>query len=380
MNISEFLNNKPLFYDEIDYTLMPRAYESIKEYFDFSNTKIIHIVGTNGKGTTGKFLAHYLFKMGFNVGHYLSPHILKFNERIWINGIDISDDKLENIHQKLLNILSKNYIETLSYFEYTTLLAFLAFENMDYIVLEAGLGGEYDATNVLKNDVSLITPIDFDHQDFLGNTIKEIATTKLNSIDEIAIIGKQIHNEIFEIAKNLNKKIYNYRENFADDSDLKKFIKSKKFPLFLLDNLKLALSAVKFFNLKIDLNLLSDIKLFGRFYKLENNIIIDVGHNPLSAKAIRDSLANMKVNLIYNSFSDKDYKKILKILKPIIDRVLIINIDNPRVEEKAKLIKVLSELDIEYSNYKNIDKNKNYLVYGSFLVVEEFLKARIDEE
>ncbi len=373
-NLSQFLNPKPLFYNEIDYTRMPKAYESIKNYFDFSKTKIIHIVGTNGKGTTGRFLAHYLYKLGFKTLHYASPHILKFNERIWINGSDVSDIELEKAHQKLLSILPKEFQNSLSYFEYTTLLAFLIANNMDFIVLEAGLGGEFDATNVIKSDLSLITTIDFDHQEFLGNTIKEIASTKLKSIDKVAIIGKQIHSEVLEIAKNLNKKYFDFREFFDNDDEFKEFINQKNFPLFLLDNLKLALLAIKFFDLKIDVNLLSDIKLFGRFYKIKENITIDVGHNPLSAIVIKDAIGDKKINLIYNSFKDKNYEEILKILKPIIKEVFIFPIQNPRIVQKEKLEEVLIKLNIKFCDFKSLNKDEEYLVYGSFSLIENFIK------
>ena len=187
--LSEFLDKKPLFYKEIDLERMPKAYDLIKDKINIK--PIIHIVGTNGKGSTGRFLAHTLLKRGFKVGHYTSPHILRFNERIWINGNDINDEDLEKAHQKLQKLLPKNVSEALSYFEYTTLLAAISFEGLDFVIMEAGLGGEFDATNVFKKKISLITPIDFDHQNFLGNSIEEIATTKLNSIEKEAIIGYQ---------------------------------------------------------------------------------------------------------------------------------------------------------------------------------------------
>ena len=96
MSVNEFLEKKPLFYKEIDIFRMPRAYSLIKDKIKIP--PVIHIVGTNGKGSTGRFLAHTLLKRGYSVGHYTSPHILKFNERIWINGSDISDENLEKIH------------------------------------------------------------------------------------------------------------------------------------------------------------------------------------------------------------------------------------------------------------------------------------------
>ena len=162
--LSSFLDNKPLYYNEIDYTRMPRVYKSIQKSLKLP--KIIHLIGTNGKGTTGRFLATALYSNGYAVGHYTSPHILNFNERIWLNGSDIEDEKLEFAHEKLLSLLSKKDALSLSYFEYTTLLAMYIYQEVDYLVLEAGLGGEYDATSVFKNDLTLVTIIDMDHEAF----------------------------------------------------------------------------------------------------------------------------------------------------------------------------------------------------------------------
>ena len=113
--LNNFLNQKPLFYKKIDLERMPKAFDLIKD--KISLKPVIHIVGTNGKGSTGRFLAHTLLKRGYSVGHYTSPHILKFNERIWINGDDIRDEELEKAHQKLQKLLPKKVSEALSYFE-----------------------------------------------------------------------------------------------------------------------------------------------------------------------------------------------------------------------------------------------------------------------
>ncbi len=112
-------------------------------------------------------MATLLKESGYSVGHYSSPHILKFNERIWINGENISDKLLEESHKRLFKILGRDISRSLSYFEYTTLLSLVATQDLDILILEAGLGGEFDATNVVDKDLSIITPIDFDHPRFL---------------------------------------------------------------------------------------------------------------------------------------------------------------------------------------------------------------------
>jgi dihydrofolate synthase/folylpolyglutamate synthase len=201
VNFLDYLNLKPLYYKEIDYTRMPRVYNKLKHLF--SKTKVIHLIGTNGKGTTGRFLASSLHSLGFKVGHYTSPHILKFNERIWLSGENVTDEILESSHNELQKHLTKEESDSLSYFEYTTLLSMLVFNDCEYIVLEAGLGGEHDATAVFDKTLTLVTPIDFDHESFLGTTIDDIAQTKLNAIQNDAIIAKQKYKAVYNVADKL---------------------------------------------------------------------------------------------------------------------------------------------------------------------------------
>ncbi len=379
INVFEFLNKKPLFYKKIDIKRMPNAYNLIKDKINIP--PIIHIIGTNGKGSTGRFLAHTLLKRGFSVGHYTSPHILKFNERIWINGEYISDDFLEATHQKLQKLL-REISETLSYFEYTTLLAALAFEGLNFVIMEAGLGGEFDATNVFDKKISLVTTIDYDHQAFLGESIEEIATTKLNSIEKEAIIGKQFYKlriengelRIKEYAKKLkpNAKIYDYLE-FFNNRKIEALRKEFKNAKFLFDNYLLAMSYLKKENIPFSLSDIEDLTLTGRMEEIEKDLWIDVGHNPLAARAIANTLPK-KINLVYNTYSDKNYEEILKILKPKINKLYLINVDNERIENPENIKKTALKLGIEVCEFKEI--KKPMLVFGSFSVVEEFLKWR----
>ncbi len=382
MSANELLEKKPLFYKKIDLTRMPNAYNMIKSHIKIP--PVIHIVGTNGKGSTGRFLAYTLLKRGYKVGHYTSPHILKFNERIWINGENISDEELEKSHFKLQKLLPKEIINELSYFEYTTLLAAFAFEGLDFVILEAGLGGEFDATNVFDKKISLITPIDYDHQDFLGNSISEIASTKLKSIDKEAIIGKQFHKisskfqvpsselKIKEWAKRLkpNAEIYDYLE-FFDEDEIEKLKEGFKFASFLFDNYLLAMSFLKKEGIEFSINDIKDLKLKGRFEEIEKDLFIDVGHNPLAAKAIVKNL-DKKINLVYNTYKDKNYEEILKILKPKINKLYLIDVKNERIEDKEKIKKTAKKLGIEIGDFKEI--KKPMLVFGSFSVVEKFLR------
>ena len=149
------------------------------------NYKIIHIAGTNGKGSTASFIEAGLIEAGFKTGKYTSPEIFSFNERITVNKEEISDVELEEYSEKLEKIISDNEIEV-TFFEITTALMFLYMKDkkVDYLVLETGLGGRLDATNIVMPELSLITNISYDHTDFLGDTLEKIAYEKAGIIKD----------------------------------------------------------------------------------------------------------------------------------------------------------------------------------------------------
>jgi len=357
---------------------MPRVYKTIREKIKLP--KIIHLIGTNGKGTTGRFLATALYARGFKVGHYTSPHILEFNERIWLSGENVSTQTLNAAHQMLLELLAEDDANALSYFEYTTLLALLIYQEYDYVVLEAGLGGEFDATAVFENILTLVTPIDFDHEAFLGSTLEAIATTKLNAVKSAAILAKQKHQEVYRVTQKIatekNLPIESY-DKYLDEDDLQKIaLISQKMDLaeYLQANLALAVAALRFLEISYSVEDFSNARLFGRLSKIGENILLDVGHNPLAASSIAKALKGNKYTLIYNTYRDKDYRNILEILHPIIKDVQIIAIDEERIVEKKVLKESLESLGIEWSDFVNIDAKREYLVFGSFSVAENFLK------
>jgi dihydrofolate synthase/folylpolyglutamate synthase len=358
---------------EIDIKRFPRFYKKIKDKINLP--KKVQIIGTNGKGTTGRFLAYYLYKSGFHVGHFSSPHIHSINERFWINNHDITDTALELLHKRALQLVSYSDLVSLSYFEYLTFLAFLAFENLDYVIFEAGLGGEYDATSVVDYDLTLVTKIGLDHTTFLGETIEKIAKTKIRAIksDTIVVSGEDSVNKVAKrYLKNLqftHKIITPY-----DKKIINHFLKTQSMPSFLSDNLALCIGAIKYLKLDLDIKLLNDIKLIGRFQKIKKNITIDVGHNELAAQAIKKELKNKKIILVYNTYKDKNYQKILEILKPNILKLSIINIKDDRILPLLRLEKIANDMGIKYDIFNKTDSDRDYLIFGSFLVVKRFLE------
>ena len=377
--LKTFLEQKPLFYAHIDYDRFPHIYQRIASYFALP--KIIHVVGTNGKGTTGRFLAQMLHAQGLHVGHYTSPHILRFNERVWIDGKEASDKALEKAHKWLFECLREDEKNDLSYFEYTTLLAMRLFcQTCEYVVLEAGLGGEFDATNVFSKILSIITPIGYDHEAFLGNTIEAIATTKLKSIQTDFILAKQRYEEVNGIAKKiaLEKKVRCMDLHTLLQpqrlEDIDNYTLQEGYPPFLRENFFTAYSALTFLGYDMKPERIKIPVLSGRFQKFLPNVTLDVGHNPLAAEAILRALGKKKVVLIYNSYADKEYEAILTLLKPVMKRLEIIAIDSPRAVDTTRLEEVARGLKIPISRYTKIDNNEEYVVFGSFSVVEAFLR------
>ena len=378
MELLELLNSKPLYYTKFDPNRIVEAYELIKD--KIKHPKAIWLIGTNGKGSTGRAVAHLSYKSGLSVGHFTSPHILDFKERFWIDGRFATKDELQKAHKKLSTLLGKKITDALSYFEYQTLLAFVLFEDTHLQVIEAGLGGEYDATSVKKYDLTIITPIGFDHSTFLGKSIKEIATTKLNAISKKVLIANQEYKEVYTIAKEIatikGSKLYFYKDLAKERfKEIQKLSTKKAWPNYIIQNITNAILALDIMQINYSVKDLKTLSLFGRFYKIAPNIIIDVGHNPLAAKAIVEALPK-KVTLIFNILGDKEYKEVLEILKPKIKELQIIKIDNQRALDLKELENFLEKLEIKYSYFNTkLEKNKEYLVFGSFFVVEQFLKT-----
>ncbi|EEX75105.1 bifunctional folylpolyglutamate synthase/dihydrofolate synthase [Leptotrichia hofstadii] len=162
---------------------LKKIYELLEE--PCKNKKIIHIAGTNGKGSTATFLEGIFFTAGYSVAKFTSPHILRFNERILVDKEMISDEDVVKYYEVVMDILEKNSLQ-INFFEITTFMALLYFEakNPDFIFLETGLGGRYDATNLVNSAIAVITNVSFDHVSLLGNSLEKIADRKAGIIKD----------------------------------------------------------------------------------------------------------------------------------------------------------------------------------------------------
>ena len=378
MKLEDFLENKPLFYKEINRARMPNTFKFVQGAFKIP--KIIHIIGTNGKGSTGRFLAQMLAR-GHSVGHYTSPHIFEFRERFWINGAVASADALETAHERLIKILPAEVARSLSYFEYATLLCAALFEGCDFFVCEAGVGGEFDATNVFDKCLSLFTPIGFDHTALLGDTLEQIATTKFNAMADVALMNDDMNELCADIGRKIAAKkgatLKFASQNLSDDDKNEIKIYAEKFglPEFLRSNLTLSSSAFKELGFSLNLANLGALDLNGRCEKISPNVTIDVGHNEMAAQALVKRFDGKKLNLIFNAFADKDIKAVLKAIKPIVKKTYIIEYETPGRElATAQVKEALRQLDMEFEDFTDVRADEEYLAFGSFYLVEAFLK------
>ncbi|RVZ15904.1 bifunctional folylpolyglutamate synthase/dihydrofolate synthase [Helicobacter pylori] len=374
--LKAFLETKPKEYHKFDPSRFIQIYKDFKSAFFEIQAKVIHVVGTNGKGSTGRFLTLLLADQNFKVLHFTSPHVFEFRERFFLNGSVVEESVLENAHQQLQ---SHAFSNACSYFEYATLLAVMLAKDCDYLVLEAGLGGEFDSTNALEKTLSVFTPIDYDHKEFLGDSLESIAQTKLKAMGSLSIIAPQqelVLNIAQKIAKDKHAQLIVVQNEISQE--VKAYIERYHLAHFLAMNLEVALKAFETLlpcNKQEVLKNLKPLNLIGRCELLSPNILIDVGHNPHSAKALKEEIKrvfNAPIVLIYNCYQDKDACGVLEILKPMVKKVLILELHNERIIQLEKLKGILETLGLEHALFEDVKENENYLVYGSFLVANAF--------
>lgn len=288
--------------------------------------KSIHIAGTNGKGSTAHMLTSILQEAGYKVGLYTSPHLKDFRERIKINGVKISENsviKFVDQHKLIFENIS------ISFFEFTVAMAFdyFAKEKVDIAIIETGLGGRLDSTNIIKPELSIITNIGFDHTNLLGNTLKEIATEKAGIIKKNTpiIIGRKQKetNTIFQnIAKEKNAHlIYSEpQQNYA--TDLKGKYQKENINTTITAILQLQGQGWSINNSNIEqglLKIVANTQLLGRWQTLSKipHIICDTGHNEDGIKQISKQLKNTKyeqLHFVFGTVNDKNLDSILSLL------------------------------------------------------------------
>lgn len=334
--------------------------------------KLIHVAGTNGKGSTTAMITKILRGLGYKVGMYTSPYLEEFEERIQINGENINKNTLvgllEEVRIAIDKVIEEGY-EQPTEFEIITALMFLYFynERVDYGVIEVGLGGRLDSTNVLTPKVSVIASISLDHMNILGDNLKDIAKEKAGIIKKgIPVIlypqKKEVEEVILKIAKEKNSKVYLVKKEYGKliDIDYEELYQNveiqsykNKYTINLpllgehqISNLNVALNTIEVlceqeqikFDKKIVERSLEDVKWIGRLEVLgkKPTIVIDGAHNIDGIKALRKNIEKYfkynKIYLLLGILADKQVKEMIEEIAPVAEKIYALTPHSERAE------------------------------------------------
>ena len=416
--------------------------EKLKKIYELlgkpcENKKIVHIAGTNGKGSTATFLENIFFAAGYSVAKFTSPHILRFNERILVNKEMISDEDVVKYCEAVMNVLEENGLQ-INFFEIATFVALLYFKekNPDFIFLETGLGGRYDATNIVKSTIAAITNVSFDHVALLGNSLEKIADRKAGIIknrqlciyaQNLAELEEAVKREtdnsvnVLEKYKGFQAELDNpnYKtivkivenENSKESGNIEKINNNKNnlektfvlplFGKFQVNNFLIAYEIAKIYGIndKVIQKGLDEISLAGRFEIFSKNpaTILDVAHNDDSVKVLTENLNELfkddevifvlsvlgtkDIANIFKRILEKNYKIFITSLKEVAYGLsaeeIKKNLENSNISTKN----IIFEDDIlqAYNQAKEmvLKKDNSYkaiVVCGSFYEIAKFKK------
>ncbi len=413
MNLNQWLNYIESLHDKvIDYSL-DRVLKlgQMLQLTQFP-VPVITVTGTNGKGSTVAFLESIYRHAGYRTASYTSPHLIRFNERIKINNQEIDDKNLilafEQIEKSRQNL-------TLSFFEFTTLAALWLFKNLvkpDVIILEVGLGGRLDATNVVDADIAVITSIAIDHSDLLGNTRSQIAFEKAGIMrtNKIAICGdinppETLIDHAIALKTQLlfkNKDFYlienKLKNNYWNWQGREVCYENIPRPKLPIENAMTALAVIERLQNKLPCSLIAIqagiAKAFthGRLERFSSpfNCILDVAHNPEAAnylaKKLQQQSPEKKRLAVFGMMQDKDIENTLKPLIPLINHWFPVTLETPRSAPAETLAKILKDLGAKQITIcKNpldgwkkagqiYQENHEMVVFGSFYAVAPLLQ------
>ena len=353
------------------------------------NLRCLHVAGTNGKGSVCAMLHSILIDAGYKAGMYTSPHLKKFNERIRINNVLITDGEIVKYYLKV-----KKRATNQSFFEITTAMAFLYFKekNIDFLVLEVGLGGRLDATNVVTPLVSIITNIGLEHTNILGKTLEKIAYEKAGIIKENA----QVITAAEGIALDTIKKIADKKNSeliIVDKNKIKRNLTLKHLNgKFQACNAAIAVKSIEIikncYKIKINkrniINGLKNAEWPGRLQFLEKNVLVDCAHNPDGFKALINELKyipHKNLILMLGFSDDKDIKSISKMVNPLASQIILTKSDSKRAAEPESIKRYFNKSTITVQNPKKAldcakkiaKKGDLILIAGSIFLVGEIM-------
>ena len=374
----DWLEKIPTSFDS-NYNNYELKLNSIKSFLDFlenpqDNLKIIHVGGTNGKGSTCHIISSILQEHGFSTGIFSSPHIYDFKERIKINSnyidenfiVDFVNDNYEYILKSDLSFFEISFAISLCYFR---------LKKPEYSIIEVGLGGRLDATNIIKPLISIITNIGFDHKKFLGNNLVDIAKEKAGIIKNgvPVVIGESntVLNNIFESTalRNNSKIYYANKTNKIYKTDLNGSYQNK--------NINTAVLAINnIFSFKINeaktLNGIKNVKkntnLIGRWQTIKNDpkIIFDIAHNVNSLELIFKELESIKseIKVVFGTLDKIDQLKCLEIFPKTI-KYYLCSPKTKRAMQVSKLSQKADKLKINYKSFNSVKSAYNNAVMDS---------------
>ena len=352
--------------------------------------KYIHVAGTNGKGSTCAMLSSVLVASGYKTGLFISPYITDFSERIQINNEMISKETLANAVEETFPLIEKLQSEgiIITEFEYVNALEFYihAKENCDVVVLETGMGGLLDCTNVIKPPLcSVITTIGLDHTAILGDTIEKIAAQKCGIIKSgsVAVTSEQAENAMIVIeqtAEKLNVPLVksesvnlNLTSETLEGSDFE--YNGRKIHINLagkhqLENAKTALAAIESVRQRGLLNITDDDISVGfskavnpaRFELLSKNpvVILDGAHNPNGIEALKNAVRNFldgkKITCVMGMLADKDIDSSIKLLDGVFETVYTVPVDNPRAISSNELAEKCKGYFKSVTSFDSVEK------------------------
>jgi len=381
--------------------------------------KVIHVAGTNGKGSVCKYISSILQKAGYTVGVYLSPHIERFSERIVVNNQEISEEELAMLVSEVRPLVEemKQNDSTPTFFEIVTALAFQYFKNrtVDYAVVEVGLGGRFDATNVVTPLVSVITNISLEHTDILGNDITSIAFEKAGIIkDQVPVITAATQNArgtIEHVARERNAPILcidrtmwkrmsfkgKYQEFVIQGSFKDYTVKTSLLGQHQGENIAVAIAVVERLQMSgvyiTDGDILDGIAATfhpGRMEIVSEKplVLLDGAHNPDGmswlAKTLKEDFSSHRFILVLGVLKEKDIKTMVSTIIPLFDVVIVTKSANPRASDPLFLKEIIERFDAKKKIFiedsipeaidhaKRIAKQKDMIcVSGSLFTVGE---------
>ena len=368
----------------------------------------IHVAGTDGKGSTCAMMASILKESGFRTGLYTSPHIIEFNERISVDGKNISDGDVRTLVSVIIPIVEDMRKDGMqcTFFEVVTAMAFLYFRenDVDYAVVEVGMGGRFDATNVITPDVSVITTISMEHTEYLGDTIEKIATEKAGIIKErVPVITNNEgtpYDVIFKKALEKGAQLFKVPDpqSITVTQDSTSFTyKGNEYKLgipgkYQAYNACMAIEAMSQmpYSSKVVPHIrdgLMKTRWPCRMQKLDDlPIILDVTHTKVGSKALAENIAEIygKVTIVFGVLSDKDISGIAENLSSIASKIIITKPISERSADLRVVKKAVKEkigdVTVEKDIYKAFDLgmemrgDEMLLITGSFIMAEDALK------